>query len=63
MPRKPISVEVQGEGDACYVVLTYAMGTLCGVWSTCTKSRDADLVGSNAHQNTSDGVKRRAMIV
>ncbi len=26
MPRKPVSVEAQGEGDARYVVLTYADG-------------------------------------
>jgi hypothetical protein len=26
MPRKPVRVEVEGEGDARYVVLTYANG-------------------------------------
>ena len=26
MPRKPVSVVVEGEGDARYVVLTYANG-------------------------------------
>jgi hypothetical protein len=26
MPRKPVTVEVEGEGDARYVVLTYANG-------------------------------------